>query len=310
MNGLQIEHLTVRIPVSPHEIVHAATDVSLTVPAGTVTALVGESGCGKSILAAAVMNMLPAHARSHGSITVTTGGSAVRILPPHDHRANVRGRLTALVPQSPVTSLTPVRTARSQLQETLDVLRSPKTCDELAERVGLNPADLDRYPHELSGGMAQRVVVAAAVAADPVVVVADEPTSQLDRALADHILAVLRALADEGAAVLLITHDLGALLRTGIADTLAVSYASRIMEVGPADDVLDDPWHDYTADLLAALPSRGLRSMPGSPPSLTNLPDDCVYHLRKPSTTFSGGPTHLVTLGSRTVRTRRDRREL
>ena len=295
--GLQINSLTVRIPLTDGSVVHAASDIDLAVPAGTVTALVGESGCGKSIIATSVMNMLPPDTRRTGSITV--GDIDVFSGTPF------RGRHAALVPQSAATYLTPVRTARSQLQETINALGSNHTCDGLARRVGLEPSALDYYPNELSGGMAQRVAIACALAGNPSVIVADEPTANLDRTLTEHILGLLRECADEGAAVLLITHDLASLIRSKIADRLAVMYASRIMEIGPAAQVLQDPLHDYTQDLLGALPSRGLNPIPGSPPQLTDLPDDCVYYLRRPESTQSGGPTELVTLGERTYRTLR-----
>ena len=295
--GLRIDALTVRIPLPDGAVVHAASNIDLVVPPGTVTALVGESGCGKSIIATSVMNMLPPG--THRTGTITVDGIDVFSGTPF------RGRQAALVPQSAATYLTPVRTARSQLQETIDALGTAHTYDGLAQRVGLEPAALDCYPHELSGGMAQRVAIAGALAGDPSVIVADEPTANLDRALTDHVLGLLRACADAGAAVLLITHDLASLTRVAIADRLAVMYASRIMETGPAAQVLQDPLHDYTRDLLGALPSRGLNPIPGSPPQLTDLPDECVYYLRRPESAQSGGPTELVTFGERTYRTRR-----
>lgn len=301
-SSLRVEHLTVRLPLPSGSVVHAASDVSLDVPRGTVTALVGESGCGKSILASAVMDQLPVGARRTGEIRVTTPHGVIDVFAGEPFR----GRHAALVPQSAATHLTPVRTARSQLDETIAALGSARTSDELAVRVGLDPSALDCYPHELSGGMAQRVAVAGALAGDPSVIVADEPTASLDRALTDRVLGLLRECADDGAAVLLITHDLASLVRTGVADRLAVMYASRLMETGPAAEVFDDPWHDYTRDLLDALPSRGLHPLPGSPPQLTDLPDDCVYHLRRPGTRQSGGPTTLVRVGDRSYRTLRD----
>ncbi|GAA1412840.1 ATP-binding cassette domain-containing protein [Oerskovia paurometabola] len=301
-SSLRVEHLTVRLPLPSGSVVHAASDVSLDVPRGTVTALVGESGCGKSILASAVMDQLPVGARRTGEIRVTTPHGVIDVFAGEPFR----GRHAALVPQSAATHLTPVRTARSQLDETIAALGSARTSDELAVRVGLDPSALDCYPHELSGGMAQRVAVAGALAGDPSVIVADEPTASLDRALTDRVLGLLRECADDGAAVLLITHDLASLVRTGVADRLAVMYASRLMETGPAPEVFDDPWHDYTRDLLDALPSRGLHPLPGSPPQLTDLPDDCVYHLRRPGTRQSGGPTTLVRVGDRSYRTLRD----
>ncbi|MDV6301011.1 MULTISPECIES: ABC transporter ATP-binding protein [Rhodococcus] len=297
--GLSVRNLTVRIPIG-RRWVHAASDVDLEVPAGTVTALVGESGCGKSILAATVMAMLPVGATVSGSVVVTTAEREFDVT----SAAGFRGRDVALVPQSAATHLTPTRTVRSQLDETIAAHGGPSTSDLLAERVGLAPAHLDLHPHQLSGGMAQRVALAGALAADPTVIVADEPTSNLDRAAVDHVLGLLRACADDGAAVLLITHDLSSLIRTEIADRIAVMYASRLMETGPAASVLENPLHDYTRDLLDALPSRGMTPLPGSPPELTDLPDDCVYHLRRPLSPHSGGPTDMVTVGARSYRTR------
>lgn len=300
MSALSIENLTVRIPLADGSVVHAASDVSLTVEAGSITALVGESGCGKSILASAVMAMLPAGATATGCVRVTTADRTIDVFVDRDFR----GRDVALIPQSAASHLTPVRSARSQLSETVSALRSRHRPDDLARTVGLDPRDLDCYPHQLSGGMAQRVAIAGAIVGDPSVIVADEPTANLDGELTERILYLLRRSADDGAAVLLITHDVSSLIRTAVADRVAVMYASRIMETGPAALVFEDPLHDYTRDLLRALPSRGLHPMPGSPPLLTNLPDECVYHLRRPETSQSGGPTELVTVGSRAYRTK------
>lgn len=301
--ALTVDSLTVRIPVADG-VVHAATDVELTLEPGRTHALVGESGCGKSIVASAVCGLLPTHATVSGSIRLTgRGDAAVEIVGASERvLRTVRGRRIALVPQSAATFLTPVRTVGAQLDETLRHLGSRFAAVELLDRVGLGADCRDRYPHELSGGMAQRVAIAFAVAGEPEVIVADEPTSSLDPVLTERILTLLDACTAAGAAVLLITHDLIAARRH--ADTVSVMYAGRLLESGPAADVLDDPWHDYTEDLLAALPRNGLRPMPGSPPELTDLPDECVYHLRRPGTAFSGGPTHLVRTGDRLVRTR------
>ncbi|MCA1005585.1 ABC transporter ATP-binding protein [Rhodococcus hoagii] len=299
---LTVDALTVRIPVRAGT-VHAATDVGLTLESGRMHALVGESGCGKSIVASAISGLLPSNARGSGSIRLTAGGDEVEIVgAPERLLRTVRGRRIALVPQSAATYLTPVRTVGTQLVETLRHLESRHSAAELLDRVGLAPECRDLYPHELSGGMAQRAAIAFALAGDPEVIVADEPTSSLDPDLTERILTLLDGCAAAGAAVLLITHDITAARRH--ADTVSVMYAGRILESGPAAAVLDDPWHDYTKDLMAALPRNGLRPMPGTPPELTNLPDDCVYHLRRPDTAFSGGPTHLVRTGARVVRAR------
>lgn len=295
---LSIDALTVRIPVSRGAVVHAVTELSLDIAAGAITALVGESGCGKSIVASAVMGVLPREAVTTGSVHLQLGGAgpAHAMAAPIDiltDRPPYRGRHIALVPQSPSTSFTPVRTVGSQLREAITALGTAHTPADLVERAGLCASALDLYPHELSGGMAQRAAVAAALAGDPEVIIADEPTSGLDRSRTDQIGKLLRECADAGAAVLLITHDLGHLIRAGIADTVAVMYASRLMEVGPAAHVLDDPWHDYTRDLLAALPEHGLHPLPHPPRALTNLSEICPY---------AGGPTRLIPELPRMIR--------
>ncbi|MEV0248709.1 ATP-binding cassette domain-containing protein [Nocardia sp. NPDC050712] len=272
--GLGIRDLTVRIPLRPGAVVHAVTEVSLDVAPGMVTALVGESGCGKSMVAAAVLGMLPSNSQVTGTVTLRLGARSVNVLA---DAGSYRGRNVALVPQSPATHFTPVRTIGSQLAETIRAVGTGYTCAELAARADFPESALTRYPHELSGGMAQRAAIAAALAGDPEVIVADEPTSGLDRARTDRTLKLLRRCADDGAAVLLITHDLGALARTGVADQLAVMYASHLLETGAAAAVLDDPWHPYTRDLLAALPARGMHPLPHPPPELTNLSLDRPY---------------------------------
>ncbi|WP_067985130.1 ATP-binding cassette domain-containing protein [Nocardia caishijiensis] len=337
--GLRIDSLTVRIPVRRGAVVHAVSEVSLDVAPGTVTALVGESGCGKSVVASAVMGTLPPEAVVGGAVRLGLGDRGIDVVrhlgsaepdsveepsqrgarrgrssvepgapgltrrrriglpggrPARGHLVEpYRGRHIALIPQSASTHFTPVRTIGSQLAETIAALGTSHTPADLSRRAGLDPSALDLYPHQLSGGMAQRTAVAAALAGDPAVIVADEPTAGLDRDHTDRIGALLRACADAGAAVLLITHDLSHLRRTGIADTVAVMYASRLMEVGPAAEVFADPWHDYTRDLLAALPENGLHPLPHPPRELTNLSDSCPY---------AGGPTTLVPVEQRLIR--------
>ncbi|MCP2257005.1 peptide/nickel transport system ATP-binding protein [Streptoalloteichus tenebrarius] len=263
--------------------VRAVTDASFDLRPGQLLTLVGESGCGKSVLASALLGLLPGNAQLRGTATLSTqdGGRVELLSAPESVLAGrVRGRLVGLVPQSSATHLTPVRTARSQLLEAVRALRPglddpAGLVDHLAERVGLEPAVLDRYPHELSGGTAQRVAVALALAGDPPVVLADEPTTGLDRPLVDRTVDLLAGLAEEGRAVLMITHDLAA--ARGVATDVAVMYASRLVEIGPAGRVFDDPWHPYTAGLLAALPEGGFTPIPGHPPELTALPDGCAF---------------------------------
>ncbi|MGC5028787.1 ABC transporter ATP-binding protein [Micromonospora sp. DT229] len=282
---LAVAGLTVRFRLSD-AVVHAVTDLHLAIRPGELLAVVGESGCGKSVLAHALLGLLPGNATVTGSALLRTGSSsAIDLLtcPPRQLARQVRGRVVGLVPQSPATSLTPVRTGRRLLVETLRAhghtrAQAPAGADRLAVQVGLDPVDLDRYPHELSGGMAQRLATALALAPDPPLLLADEPTTGLDRPLVDHTLDLLRRRCDAGAAVLLITHDLAAAQR--VADTVAVMYASRIVEHAPTEALFEAPGHPYSAALLDALPQRAFRPVPGHPPMLTDLPVGCAFAAR------------------------------
>lgn len=265
------------------QVVQAVTDVSFTLEPGWLLALVGESGCGKSVLASALLGLLPANADVRGHAVLGGTGMEIDLLdaPEPVLASRVRGRRIGLVPQSAASHLTPVRTAGAQLAETVRTLQPGDPADRvaaLADRVGLEPVMLSRYPHELSGGTAQRVTIAIALAGDPDVVLADEPTTGLDRPLVHRTVDALAALAAEGRAVLMITHDLEAARRA--ATHLAVMYASRIVELGPAADLLSDPWHPYTAGLLRVLPDAGFTPVPGHPPELTALPKGCAFRPR------------------------------
>ncbi|GAA5052158.1 peptide/nickel transport system ATP-binding protein [Thermocatellispora tengchongensis] len=277
---LTVDGLSVTFRV-PGATVRAVSGAAFRVRAGRCLALVGESGCGKSVLAHALLGLLPGNATVTGQAWLDAGGGERIELVGASRKVlarRVRGRLVGLIPQSPATYLTPVRTARAQLEETLRELGAPQGAAELAGRHGLRPADLDKYPHELSGGMAQRVANAMALAGDPRLVLADEPTTGLDRPLVDRAMAALRELCAEGRAVLLITHDLRAAER--VADDLAVMYAGRLVEAGPAAEVLARPRHPYAAGLIAAQPDRHFVPIPGMPPELTALPDGCAFRPR------------------------------
>ncbi|MCG5212540.1 ABC transporter ATP-binding protein [Streptosporangium sp. KLBMP 9127] len=279
-NLLRVEGLSVSFAI-PAARVRAVSEASFEVRPGRCLALVGESGCGKSVLAHALLGLLPGNATVSGEAWLKqSGAEPVELIGASQQvlARRVRGRAIGLIPQSPATHLTPVRTARAQLQEAINELGSSARADDLAERYGLRPADLDRYPHELSGGMAQRVANAIALAGDPWLVLADEPTSGLDQPLVDRAMGTLRELCDEGRAVLLITHDLRAAER--VADDLAVMYASRLVETGPAAGVLGQPRHPYTAGLVAAQPDRDFVPIPGLPPELTRLPEGCAFRPR------------------------------
>jgi peptide/nickel transport system ATP-binding protein len=294
-------------------IVRAVTEVDLALRPGRVLVLAGESGCGKSVLAAALLGLLPANAQVRGSAVLSCPGTArldLLAAPERELAGRVRGRIVGLVPQSAAGHLTPVRTAGAQLTEAVRALRPDADpggmVRDLAGRVGLPVGALDRYPHELSGGMAQRVGVALALAGDPAVVLADEPTTGLDRPLVDRTVDLLaRLAAEEDRAVLLITHDLRAARR--VATDVAVMYASRLVEVGPAEAVFGDPWHPYTAGLLGALPGGGFRPVPGHPPELTALPAGCGFRPRCPVRADGrcGDDPGLVRHGDRLVACRR-----
>ncbi|MGW5643246.1 ABC transporter ATP-binding protein [Saccharopolyspora sp. NPDC003752] len=303
---LELDRLSVRFLLGRGTEVRAVTDATLRLRPGRVLALVGESGCGKSVLASALLGLLPGNAQVRGA-AVLAGGIELLAAPEAVLAGQVRGRQVGLVPQSAGTHLTPVRTARSQLVEAIRALDGAAGPDELAERVGLDPADLDRYPHELSGGMAQRVAVALALAGDPRIILADEPTTGLDRPLVHRTVDLLAEAAAEDRAVLLITHDLAAARR--VATDVAVMYASRIVEAGPAEQVLAEPWHPYTAGLLGALPDGGFQPIPGHPPALTELARleqewGCVFCQRCPDVPGFGpctGDPELLELGDRWV---------
>ncbi|MGI5347743.1 ABC transporter ATP-binding protein [Streptomyces sp. CA-250714] len=265
----------------------AVSDVSFDLAAGECLALVGESGCGKSVLASALLGLLPANASTSGSALLYGPGQDTGLdLPAADEATlarTVRGRLIGLVPQSPAAHLTPVRTVRSQLAETVRELRGVRG-KELAEATlaaaarAAFPADhLDRYPHQLSGGLAQRAATALALVGDAPLLLADEPTTGLDRDLVQRTVDELRTHTDDGRGLLLITHDLAAAER--VADRVAVMYAGRVVELAEARDFFGEPGprHPYARGLLAALPERAFTPIPGMPPELGDLPDGCAF---------------------------------
>ncbi|MER7500958.1 ABC transporter ATP-binding protein [Nonomuraea pusilla] len=269
---LRVEGLSVRFHL-PGAVVHAVTDAAFELREGRCLALVGESGCGKSVMAHALLGLLPGNAVVTGHAWL--GSLDLVAAPERVLAGQVRGRRVGLIPQSPAAHLTPVRTARAQLAETLRELGGGQSPDALARRAGLRPDDLDRYPHQLSGGMAQRVANALALAGDPPLVIADEPTTGLDRPLVESTMAELRRLCDEGRAVLIITHDLRAAEQ--VADDVAVMYAGRVVELAEARTFFTRPRHPYAQGLLDALPSRAFTPIPGDPPELTRLPGGCAF---------------------------------
>lgn len=302
--GIDLIDVSIRIPLpgTPRQWVYPARNITISFPSGAVTAIVGESGCGKSVLALAAIGLLPAGAQTSGSMYA---GEVDVLAASEPELGRLRGRHIGLVPQSAATHLTPVRTIGSVMSESLRyhaLPAAPKDVGALLRGVELPEDTAHRYPHEVSGGMAQRVLVALACALRPAVLVADEPTSALDQHSALLVQRSLRGQADRGAAVVLITHDLAAARSN--ADRVAVMYAGRILESGPAEVVLRDPAHDYTRALLAALPENGLNPPPGTPPSLVEPdPTVCAWHDRvgvdcRSAPLTAVGDNHLAACGS------------
>lgn len=281
---VRVRSLTLRLPTGDGRWVHAATELDLDLRAGELTALVGESGSGKSTLVSALCGLSPAGTRSSGSVLVD--GREVLGADERAWRA-LRGRTIGLAAQSGAGTFTPVRRVGPQIAEVVSALGTEESVPDLLERVDLEADAAELFPHELSGGMAVRAVTAAALAGRPRVLLADEPTAGLDPELAAQVLHLLRRVADSGTAVLVITHDLQTLETTEVADHVAVMYAGRIVERGPARRVLSEPGHPYSMALMAALPAHGLHPLPGLPPELTDPPAD-------PSLTDRTGETDVV----------------
>ncbi len=278
---LSVRDLSVRFRMRGGRHVAAVTGVGFDLAAGECLALVGESGCGKSVLASALLGLLPGNAQTAG--TAVVDGIDLLAADERTLARAVRGRRVGLVPQSPAAHLTPVRTVRAQLEETLRQLAGTGRAELRAAAVAAAgrasfPADLlDHYPHQLSGGQAQRAATALALVGDAPLLLADEPTTGLDRDLVERTADELRRHTDTGRALLLITHDLAAAQR--IADRVAVMYAGRIVELTAADRFFGAPGprHPYARGLLAALPEREFTPIPGMPPELDALPDGCAF---------------------------------
>ncbi|MGW0330758.1 ABC transporter ATP-binding protein [Streptomyces sp. NPDC003011] len=267
----------------------AVTDAHFDVAAGECLALIGESGCGKSVLASALLGLLPANAQTAGQARL--GDLDLLSADERTLAHTVRGRLIGLIPQSPAGHLTPVRTIRSQLEEVVTELtgvrgRAPRraAAEAAAERAAFPADHLDRHPHELSGGLAQRAATALALVGDAPLLLADEPTTGLDRDLVDRTVDELRRHVDTpdgpngtGRALLVITHDLAAAER--VADRIAVMYAGRIVELADAGAFfgVPGPRHPYSRGLLQALPERAFTPIAGMPPELGDLPDGCAF---------------------------------
>ncbi|MDT0210799.1 ABC transporter ATP-binding protein [Curtobacterium sp. BRD11] len=288
---LRVRDLDVRFP-TPRGVVHAVRGVDLELRRGEVLGIVGESGSGKSVTSMAILGLLPETTKVTGSIAL----EGQELLGRSDKQlSKLRGAKVAMVFQDPLSAFTPVYTIGEQIAETVRVHRGASKQDararaiELLELVGIPQAAqrVDAFPHEFSGGMRQRAMIAMAMANDPDVILADEPTTALDVTIQAQIIDVLRtAQRETGAALVFVSHDLGVI--AGIADRIAVMYAGRIVETASADELFARPRMPYTIGLIGALPrldeSSGepLVPIPGSPPSLIGLPDACPFADRCP----------------------------
>ena len=288
---LKVEHLRIEAPTR-RGILTAVDDVSFTIAPGEVLGVVGESGAGKSLTGAAIIGLLEPPLRIAAG-RILLDGRRIDDLP-HESMRRVRGKEIGAIFQDPLTSLNPLYTVGRQLVETirthLDL--GPAAAREralaLLREVGIAGAEqrIDHYPHQFSGGMRQRVVIALALAANPRLIIADEPTTALDVSIQAQIIALLKRLCrDHGTAIMLVTHDMGVIAET--ADRVAVMYAGRIVEIGPARTIIAGPHHPYTAGLMQSIPRIGgarerLRQIDGAMPRLNATPGGCPFHPRCP----------------------------
>ena len=288
---LSVRDLIVEIPTRD-AVLRPVDRVSYDIGAGEILGVVGESGAGKSMTGNAVIGLLDTPARITGG-EIRLNGQRIDNLKP-DAMRRIRGKEIGMVFQDPLTSLNPLLQIGDQLTETmlahLDIGEGEarKRAVAALDEVGIPAAAsrIDSYPHEFSGGMRQRVVIALALCAEPSLVIADEPTTALDVSVQAQIIALLRRLCrDRGTAVMLVTHDMGVIAEA--ADRVAVMYAGRLAELGPVREVIQRPRHPYTEGLMGSTPlaSRGqsrLRQIPGSMPRLGRLPDGCAFNPRCP----------------------------
>jgi peptide/nickel transport system ATP-binding protein len=288
---LTVHDLKVEFPTR-HGTLTAVDGVSFDIMSGEVLGIVGESGAGKSLTGAAIIGLLEPPGRITGG-EVWLGGERVDDLPESALR-KIRGKRIGMVFQDPLTSLNPLYRIGDQLIETITTharvtaRQARQRALALLAEVGIPAPEtrIDNYPHQFSGGMRQRVVLALALAAEPQLVIADEPTTALDVSVQAQIIALLRRLCRQhGAAVMLITHDMGVIAET--ADRVAVMYAGRIVEIGPVRDVIQNPLHPYSRGLMGSIPTlrsdnERLTQIPGAMPRLGAIPSGCAFHPRCP----------------------------
>ena len=288
---LEVRNLRVEFPSRRGSLL-ALDDISFSIAPGEVLGVVGESGAGKSLTGSAIIGLLDPPGRIAGG-QILLAGERIDNLPYEQMRA-IRGRKIGAIFQDPLTSLNPLYTIGRQLIETIRThlpLSEDQARDraiKLLQETGIPAAEqrLEQYPHQFSGGMRQRVVIALALAAEPQLIVADEPTTALDVSIQAQIISLIRRLCKEhGTAVMLVTHDMGVIAET--CDRVAVMYAGRIVEVGPVADVIHRPSHPYTVGLMGSIPSMDddrerLLQIDGAMPRLNAIPTGCAFNPRCP----------------------------
>jgi peptide/nickel transport system ATP-binding protein len=288
---LEVKNLRVEFPTR-HGTLVALDDISFDIAPGEILGVVGESGAGKSLTGAAIIGLLEPPGRVAAGQILLDGRRIDNL--DADAMRHVRGKQIGAVFQDPLTSLNPLYTVGRQLVETIlthlpmNEAQARERAIDLLRQTGIPApeARIDQYPHQFSGGMRQRVVIALALAAEPRLIVADEPTTALDVSIQAQIIALLKRLAkDKGAAVMLVTHDMGVIAET--CDRVAVMYAGRIVELGPVHDVIHQPAHPYSRGLMGSIPAMDedrerLLQIDGAMPRLNAIPQGCAFNPRCP----------------------------
>jgi len=312
---LEIKNLTVQY-VTDGECVHAVNNISLTIPQGKTLGLVGETGAGKTTTALSILKLLPKFTGRVIGGKILFGGEDL-LEKSEEQMGKIRGGRISMIFQDPMTSLNPVLTVHNQIAEVLKLhsthLKRESLDGEigrLLEMVGIPSSRMFEYPHQFSGGMKQRVVIAIAIACSPELLIADEPTTALDVTIQAQVLKMMRKLRQElGSSMLMITHDLGVV--ANICDYVAIMYAGEIVEYGTLEDIFDPDCkhHPYTVGLFRSIPnihvnSRRLQPIDGLMPEPTALPDGCKFHPRCPHCTDAcrSGEIQTVSYGTHGIK--------
>ena len=311
---LEVKDLTVKY-VTDLETVHAVNRISFSLGRGQTIGLVGETGAGKTTTALSIMRLLPERTGKVTGGEIRFARQDLLAMPEHEMQA-IRGEKIAMIFQDPMTSLNPVMTVGDQIAEALDLHNDQgrsreqiqERVDEVLSMVGIPPQRKSEYPHQFSGGMKQRVVIAIALACEPELLIADEPTTALDVTIQAQVISMIRELRDRlQTAMIMITHDLGIVAQT--CDNVAVMYAGALIEIGSAEDIfLGGDHHPYTVGLFGSIPNlrskaKRLTPIPGLMPDPTHLPEGCSFSPRCPHATEQcrTAPPAVYTRGSHRI---------